>query len=54
MENNWIQGWLQDLTKEDAVEKRADPDSFMVERQVSGWGVYSYDFLVLPITSYYS
>ena len=22
-------------------------------RKVSGWGVYCYDFLLLPITSYY-
>ena len=22
--------------------------------EVSGWGVYCYDFLLLPITSYYS
>ena len=26
----------------------------MIDRQVSGWGVYSYDFLLLPVASYCS
>ena len=28
------------------------PRALVKDAQVSGWGVYSYDFLVLPTTSY--
>jgi hypothetical protein len=48
---------LRQATQAEALEKgRSLGVSFtrMISSKVSGWGVYSYDFLLLPSTSYYS
>ena len=38
---------------EEAKDKDAKPADDDAVTEVSGWGVYCYDFLLLPITSYY-
>ena len=35
-------------------KRKREPTISVAEAKVSGWGVYCYDFLLLPITPYYS